>query len=240
MTTPHLSTLALHQLRYGELPEPARREARAHLDACALCRRRLAVQERAREAFVLQPIPSALDATLAGPVRQRSPNRGGATVWGHRLLLSLGLAAAVASFAAVPMARSSRAVEAFEHGRTKGGTGDLEIWIDRDGPRALRDGDLLGAGDRLQVLYDPVGSPHVAIAGRDPTGEIQIWGHLRPERDGLQPAPFALTLDGTPGFQEIVVVRSPVELTPEEVRRAVLGRRVPARTTVERVLLPKR
>lgn len=240
MTTPHLSTLALHRLRYGELPEPERREARAHLDACAPCRRRLGVQERTREEFVLQPIPSELHATLAGPVRQRSPIRGGATAWVQRALLPLVLVAAGAIFVAVPLARSSRAVEALEQGRAKGGTGDLEIWIDRDGPRALRDGDHLGAGDRLQVLYDPEGAPHVAIAGRDPTGEIQIWGHLRPEREGLQPAPFALTLDATPGFQEIVVVRSRVELTPDEVRRAVLGRRVPAGTAVERVLLPKR
>lgn len=240
MTTPHLSTLALHKLRYGELGEAERRAAGAHLEACPVCRRRLGVQERTREEFVLQPVPADLQGTLASPARARSPRRGGASSWVQRLLLPWALVAAAAVFVGVPALRAARSVEAAEVVRTKGGASGLEIWIDRDGPRALRGTDVLHAGDRVQVLYDPEGAPFVAVAGRDPTGEIQVWGHLRPERDGLQPAPFALTLDTTPGFQEIVVVRSPFELTPDEVRRAVLGRSLPAGVEAERVLLPKR
>lgn len=230
--TPHLSTLTLHRLRYGELATDAQASARAHLEGCARCRQRLGAQERTREAFVLQPIPPAIRA-LSEPPRPRF-------AWVRQLLPGLALAAVALTFVAVPALREVRPGLQVEEVRTKGAGPALEVWVDRDGVRAVRDTDVLSAGDRIQVVFDPRQAAHVTIAGRDPTGAIEVWGTVTPERPGMQPAPFALTLDATPGYQEVFVVASPWPLTRSEVERAVEGRPLPNGIKVDSVLLPKR
>ena len=228
--TPHLSTLTLHQLRIGELAADARQAATSHLAGCERCRKRLAVQERTRDEFVLQPVPAAL---------RPAPERPGLVSWVRSLVPLAAIAFAAATFVVVPAIRDQAPAEV-EAARTKGGGASLEVWVDRDaGPRALRDDEPLVAGDRIQVLYDPEGAEQVALVGRDPGGAVEIWGTLSPDHDGLQPAPFALTLDATPGYQEVLVVRSPRPLTEDLVERAVAGD-PPNGVTVESVLLPKR
>lgn len=71
--SPHLSTLALHALRYGELGDSEKQAALAHLEACGICRRRLAHQERVREEFLLQPVPESIDAMRTASARAHSP-----------------------------------------------------------------------------------------------------------------------------------------------------------------------
>ena len=56
----HVSTLTLHQLRYGELSLDREREVRGHLDDCARCAGLLAQQEAQRHEFELLPVPESI------------------------------------------------------------------------------------------------------------------------------------------------------------------------------------
>lgn len=226
--SPHLSTLTLHQLRYGELDPQAAARAQAHVQTCERCRRRLAVQQREREAFVLQPVPEPLRARPAPP---HPPS------WVATFLPALALAAAC--FVAVPVLRDLGHVEPVEQVRLKGAGPALEVWVERDGgARVLRPEEPLRAGDRIQILFDPQDASHIVLAGRDPTGTVEVWGALTPERPGLQPAPFGLTLDATPGYQEVAVIGAPAPLTEAEVARILDGRQANG-VWMRSVMLPK-
>ncbi len=226
----HLNTLVLHQLRYGELQGPALERARAHLETCELCSGRLRAQEAERAAFVATPVPEAI-STL-GRERRRP--------W-WRDWMPIGAAALVAAtlFLVVRDVRTELAPEAVEDVvRYRGELPELEVWVKRaEGTRRLRPGEAVGAGDRVQLKYDPRGASSVALAGRDGSGKIEVWTTNAPTGLGLVTAPFALTLDDTPGDQELFVVGSERPLTEDEVKAAVSGRVQGAR--VGRVVLPK-
>ncbi len=203
----HLSTLKLHQYRYGELDGDLCEEVRNHIATCERCAARLNVQERAREDFVLQPVPEAI--TSATPANNSR--------WFRRLAPILVAAAAilfVSMFWAAP-----------DDGmRPKGDLPEIEVQIATDaGPRAIRDGDRLGEGDRVQLLYDPRGATLVTFVGRDGSGEIEVYKSITPRGTGLQPAPFALTLDDAPGPQEFWVIASDRSLDGEEIADAIDG-----------------
>jgi hypothetical protein len=213
-TTRHLSTLRLHQLRYGELDGQALTEARAHLGACELCSGRLGVQERERNAFVVRPVPPVIQQ-LARPASRP---------WWRELSPLLGaLMAATALFFATPTVRDSlEPVPAPPGILKKGGLPMLEAWVDvGKGPRPLHDGEALGAGARVQLHYDPKGGSSVALAGRDHTGTIEVYTTNAPTGIGLVQAPFALTLDDAPGTQELFVVSSPMPLDEMRVKAAI-------------------
>ena len=80
------------------------------------------------------------------------------------------------------------------------------------------------------------GAERVGLAGRDSTGTIEVYGVLTPVKSGLQPAPFGLAMDGSPGQQEFFVVTGGRHLddarVKEEVRRGVSER-------VTRLVIPK-
>ena len=104
-----------------------------------------------------------------------------------------------------------------------------------DGLRPLEVGDALSAGDRVQLWYDPRNADAVGFAGRDGTGAIEVYGVIHPTADGLQPAPFSLTLDGASGNQEFFVVPGAASLDDAAVRRAVLD----LSPDVRRMVIPK-
>ncbi len=226
----HLSTLTLHKLRYGELDGDALASARAHLEACERCAGRLAVQERERAAFVLQPMPAAIREAAA-----TSPSR---SIWPRWLRdLSPFLVAAVAAaalFVVVPEVRQATTPpEVVDTVRLKGELPAIEVWVDTGtGARPLRPDERLSAGDRLQLKYDPRGASHVAFAGRDGAGLVEIYGAFPVEGRGLVAAPFGLMLDATPGDQQLFVLTSDRPLTPAQVKEA-LTRRVPGVRVVE-------
>lgn len=210
----HLSTLVLHQLRYGELDADALASARAHIEACPRCAERLQAQIAERAAFVLRPVPEA----LRSPAQPQPP--GWLRRWLPGGLLVAALALLVALGGTLRLGASEPDVVRF-----RGALPDVEVWIDAgDGPRLLRGTDRLAAGSRVQLKYDPQGASHVAFAGRDGAGLVEIYGSTSiPEGDGLLEAPFALALDGTPGDQELFVLTADHPLDEPTVRAALQG-----------------
>jgi hypothetical protein len=212
--TAHLSTLTLHRLRYGELDPTSAEQARRHLASCPTCAGRLSVQERERAAFVARPVPQPLRGLSEEP---RMPS------WWRELSgLALALAAAAALFVAIPSIRPAVEPGAGDIVRYRGELPAVEAWIDQgEGPRLLRPDDVLSAGHKVQLAYDPHGASSVAIAGRDGTGAIEVYTTNAPTGVGLVRAPFALTLDDAPGTQELFVVGSPGPLDEPTVKAAV-------------------
>ena len=207
--TAHISTLKLNQYRYGELESGASDEVRAHIERCEQCASRLAVQERARSEFALQPVPDAIAAT-AVPANN--------TRWLFRLapVVVAALALLLSTFFLLP-----------DDGvRPKGFLPEIEVWVGTDaGPRPLRADEKLSAGDSVQLVYNPAGHPLVTLVGRDGSGTLEVYGSALPEQpDALQPAPFALTLDGARGPQEFWVIASDRPLDDGELLDAIEGR----------------
>ncbi len=204
----HLSTLTLHQLRYGELSEAEEAVARVHLEACPRCADRLAVQRRERAAFVLQPVPVALRAP-------HPPSRGASWPWPGLVAGALALAAGLVVLL--------RPVPPRDEIRLRGAVPPVEVWVDVGaGPRLLVEDEPLGAGDRVQLKFDAAGAAHAAIAGRDQTGAIEVYGAFpTARRRGLVEAPFALELDDVGGVQEFYVVLGDHPLDSATVVEAV-------------------
>jgi hypothetical protein len=234
--TPHLSTLALHRLRYGEITGAEREEATAHLDVCARCQARLAVQERERSAFVLEPVPAALrGSSVLRRVREHGL---------PRILVPVAVAAMAAGAigVALPALRSDDPEVETEGNRIlyRGFLPAIEAWVDEgEGPHPLRPGESLAEGDRVQLRYDAQGAEHVALAGRDSSGVVEIYTLSAPGGTGLQTAPFALELDDSTGEQELFVVTSDTPLDEGVVYDALAGA-TPQGVTVSRIAFPKR
>lgn len=208
MTSPHLSTLMLHRLRYGELSDAELAEARTHLDVCGHCAARLEAQHKERAAFVVQPIPAAIrDAARARP-----------SLWTRAWPMLPVLA-----MAALAMLWLRPAAGPTDDVLLKGALDQVEVWVDvGEGPRLHEPGQALGGGDRLQLKYRPDGAEHAAVAGRDGTGTIEFYGTFAtPGGDGLVDTPFGLTLDDSPGTQELYVVLGDTALESATVVEAV-------------------
>ena len=229
----HLSTLTLHRLRYGELDGTERDGAQAHLRVCPRCAERLGVQQAERASFVLQPVPDRLKSFGEGD-----------DGFFRRLLRELvpfavAAVAAAAVTLAVPVLRSASDPTEADTIRVRGEMPAIEAWVDLGtGPRPLRDGESLGSGDRVQLRYDSHGADHVALAGRDASGVVEIYTLAAPSGVGLTTAPFALELDDAPGQQELFVITSDGPLDEPTVEAALTGP-VPG-VTVSRVAFPKR
>ena len=222
----HLSTLTLHQFRYGELSSEQHREAQAHLEMCEHCAKRLRAQEQERQAFELRPVPEAIrNAKPAAAGWWRAFRRW----WGP---VGLAMAAAVALII----------VSLPPESREKGTPPDaLEVWVDAgEGPRPLRPNEALTEGDRVQLTYRADGSTQVAFAGRDHTGVVELYGGRPvPPGPGMRNAPFALALDDAPGPQEFFVILSDRPLDDATVIRAVQAPLEPPDIRVLRVEIEK-
>jgi len=230
--TPHLSTLALHRLRYGEITGDEREQAVAHLHDCSRCQARLTVQERERAAFVLEPVPVALRRTV---LRRASEH------WLFRILVPFAVVAAAVAVIALVVPTPPETEEGPDGNRVvyRGFLPAIEAWVDEGtGPRPLRPGESLAEGDRVQLRYDAHGAAHVALAGRDSSGMVEIYSLHAPSGTGLLTAPFALELDDSQGQQELFVVTSDEPLDEGVVEEAI-GGLVPG-VTVSRIAFPKR
>ena len=221
MTT-HLSTLALHQLRYGELDEPEERAARAHLETCEHCAALLAQQENHRQEFVLQPVPDAI-RELAEP--ERVP------FWKRWTLVGPMLALA-AMLLLVPtfLTDEPEIVEPSDDPEllAKGNGILLEAWLQTDdGPMVLAQDALLAAGDRVQLKFASQGRPFVSFGGVDGSGEAEVYGTFAVDGDGIQDAPFALTLDKTPGRQRFLALFTYQRPSEGQVKQAILSGKAP-------------
>ena len=228
----HLSTLTLHQLRYGELSGEQLRETKRHLQQCDRCSARLRYQEQERAAFALQPIPPAILQIASGETARATARETRPTGWRRWLSELAPFATAAAAAAAVllivpssdPIVGPAPDPATFDGAgvTTKGQLPDVEAWVDSGtGLRLLRSDDVLGAGSRVQLGYDPHGASYIALAGRDGSGAVEIYTTDAPTGVGLVRAPFALTLDDAPGVQELFVVGGDVPLDARLVTAAV-------------------
>jgi Putative zinc-finger len=217
--TAHISTLALHRLRYGELDPGQAAAIHAHLAGCAACGRRLRDQEQERAAFVTRAVPEAI-RRIPREAHRESP------LWATELRGLFGaLVASAAVFVAVPALRPAddlALAPSSDVVRSRGQLPTIEAWVDRgDGPHLLLPGERLSAGHRVNLAYDPRGASAIAIAGRDSTGAIEVYSTNSPTGVGLVRAPFALTLDDAPGTQELFVVGSQSPLRPDQIELAL-------------------
>lgn len=214
----HVSTLRLHRLRLGELSPTEEGEIRRHLADCPRCAARLDLQEQQRQAFVAAPIPEALRPQPAPWARWLR--------WAGLALLPVAAALfLVVRLPEISTAPEPPALRAETPGlRTKGEAAHLEAWIDAPaGPVALRDGQPLSAGARVQLRFDPGPWRYVTLLGRDGQGVVEVYGTIPAKGAGLQDAPFALTLDDTPGVQQFYGLLSQIRPDPDDLTAALSG-----------------
>lgn len=209
MSGRHPSTLTLHQLRYGELPDDVAAEVRAHVHACEVCAPRLRAQENHRAAFELEPVPQAI---------RTAPRPRPAWSWPRLVLGGLVFAAALL-FAAQLMIPTP-----YDEVRTKGHSATVEIWLQDHGEaRPLPADAKVHEGDRIQLRFRRPTHPWVSLVGVDARGTVEIYGTWRADMDTAdwQVAPFALELDATPGDQELHTVFSPRRPSEAAIEKAV-------------------
>lgn len=218
----HLSTLTLHQLRYGELDASEEKGARAHLADCERCSGLLAAQQNHRSEFVLSPVPDAI-RELSGEPR---------TPWWRTILSGRWAApmlAAAALLLIVPAVLLNPVDPIVEEPdiTDKGGI-HLEAWLETsDGPRFLDDGALVNAGDRLQLKFASQGRPFASFGGIDGEGNTEVYGTFSTAGEGLENAPFALTLDDAPGRQRFFALFTWEQPSERTVRDAISSGQAP-------------
>ena len=227
--TPHLSSLVLHRLRYGELTPDEITRARTHLDECPRCSAVLRTQENHRAAFELAPLPEAIKAAS-----KTAP----APTWAWQRWFAWGVALAAAvvlTVIAVPRFTDDGV-------RIKGDGSTFEVWRDTtDGPAVLRDHGIVSAGDRIQARFKRPSGPWVTLAGVSARGEVEVHGTWAADMKSTdwQVAPFALELDDEPGDYALVLVftdERPRETAVEAVAR---GGPLPEGAELRRLTLEK-
>ena len=209
----HPNTLTLHRLRYGELSGDEEHALRAHLDSCPDCAERLRSQQNHRAAFALQPVPEAIAALGAKPAKKP---------WWRFAWVPLMATAAMFLMVQLPQTLDSPLTEDV---RTKGADVGLEAWLDTEpAARALSDGDEVEPGDTIQLRYRDREGGWVSFAGMDGDGDVEVYGSLPAEASPeWRNAPFALTLDDSPGPQRFYAVFTFERPSDRAVERALLG-----------------
>lgn len=220
----HLSTLTLHQLRYGELDSDEEQAARAHLAGCAHCSGILAAQENHRAEFALKPVPEALRELSHTP-----------EPWWRRVfagqwtgpLLAIAALLIIVPLVAVPQLSEEPEITEEPDTLDKGGI-HLEAWLEtKEGPRFLAEDAIVAAGDRIQLKYASQGRPFASFGGVDEQGNTEVYGTFSTDGEGIHNAPFALTLDNTPGRQRFFALFTWDEPDEETVRQSIQSGQAP-------------
>lgn len=215
---PHLSTLTLHGLRYGELEREQEQAARLHLDACPACTERLQGQMAFRRAFEAAPPRIALPQPAAPSAWEQ------VKAWLRWTPLPVLALAAALLLVGLPDRGGDET-------RLKGGSA-IEVLVQDHG--VLDQGETLVPGDRIQIRV-PAGPWAEAWVG---DGRVVLSSFaLQSESPTL--SPFALTIDGEEGDEALVVVLSETPLTEDAALAAMQGRRMDG-VSVRRIPLPKR
>lgn len=211
------NTLELHLYHQGELEGTQRDAVKAAIDEDSGVRRRYQALLAAAGEFEVQPVPPA----IAALDRPAPPGwRRWLPVWAPIAGLA---AAAVAVLLVVGLPGPSVDPVDGTYIGTRGTTPELEVWLGTDaGPRPLREGEAVREGDSVQLAYDPHGAAYITLAGRDGTGELEVYRTVATEgSNGLVHAPFSLVLDDAPGPQVFFVLAHEEPLDEGAVRSAL-------------------
>lgn len=219
----HPSTLRLHQLRLGELPAPEAAAIRAHVDGCSRCASRHQHQLATEQEFRALPVPPALVQAPTAWDRVRAWWEGLGVA---RALVPVALVAAAGAMVvrSEPTADEGTGLtEAVSETRTKGALGPvLEAWVQTGGSaRPIYTNESLSPGSRVQLRFNPGRHRYVTLAGRDGSGQVELYGTLVSRGPELQNAPFSLTLDDTPGRQEFLAILTDQKPDPDELSAAL-------------------
>jgi hypothetical protein len=221
----------LYRYHHGELVGDERERVRLAIEADEGTRTRYQEILAAEAEFVVLPVPPAirkLETPAARPWWLWLAPVGGLVALAAAALLVVG-----------PMSGPADLHDpARDEVRTKGTLPDLEVWVGREqGTRPLRAGEAVAAGDQVQLTFHPQGHRLASFAGQDGTGALEMYGTVEVDpAQGLQPAPFALELDGAPGPQTFYVLAHDVPMTTSELEAAFRAGTGDVRT----VVLPKR
>lgn len=219
----HPSTLRLHQLRLGELPASEVAAILAHVDGCPRCSSRHQHQLATEQEFRALPVPPALIEAPSAWGRLRAWWEGLGVA---RALVPVALVAAAGAF----VLRGEPAVDAdtgltevASDTRTKGALGPvLEAWVQTgSSARPIYTNESLAPGSRVQLRFNPGRHRYVTLAGRDGSGQVELYGTLVSRGPEIQNAPFSLTLDDTPGRQEFLAILTDQKPDPDELSAAL-------------------
>ncbi len=175
------------------------------------------------------PVEAAAEAPQAMPSAAPSDSRSDAASDSPSVASTLPAVATAARPATIPTAPIAATAapapltsEPDDGLRSKGVTPRLEAWVQTgDSARPLYTGEALGSGSRVQLRYDSRGRKYVTFAGRDTNGLVEVYGTVAAGEAGLSAAPFALTLDKSPGDQAFFALCTNQRPDPDEVMRAV-------------------
>jgi len=214
----HVSTLTLHQLRYGELSLDREREVRAHLEGCARCAGLLAQQEAQRHEFELLAVPESIRrASRPSPWRRVA---AALNSWQGGLAVA---AAALLAFVLVGPGGPGSTSDATTTREATGqdgirykNLGTVDVLV--DGRGRLEEGQTLSAGDRVQLQVAPGEWRHAwATDGR------AFWTPFALTAGKATLSPFGLTLDDSTGDEIVILVLSVERLDEAAAREAVSG-----------------
>ncbi|MFK7927241.1 MAG: hypothetical protein AB8H79_03585 [Myxococcota bacterium] len=218
------NTLLLHRYHQGELQGSVREQVRAAIESDPETRERYQALQANESAFAVQSLPPWL-------VQESRPSfwRTWMPVWAPMgALVAVGAAVLIAVNVPALTPSGVPGVDVADVLIEKGELPELEVWVDAgSGPRPLRtfdDGEVeaLGEGAHVQLVFQARGRRFVTLAGRDGTGEIEVYDSIEVRgREGLIQAPFGLVLDDAPGPQEFFALGHDEPLTARDVQRHV-------------------
>jgi hypothetical protein len=208
-----LSDLKLDRWLSGELSSEEAAAASSHAAQCLPCRARHLELQRDREAFDQAPPPLRLRA-------------GGERAW---VFAACGAAAAAAALGLFWLSRggSPSSLGPRDEVASKGSPFALEAVIERAGHQLrARSGDLVSAGDRVQLAYSTPTPIFLYVVGVDGTKRATTYFPEGTEPSRVAPGsevelPFSLVIDDTPGTEHFYGVACAEARAPVEVARAV-------------------
>jgi hypothetical protein len=216
--TPHLH---LEQQRFGERHRvDSDDNARAALDA--------------QDAALLERLPAhVMAARVRAEVARTSEAAPSTTSWlGGRWLLPAvpAFAMAIGLFVVTRDPPADAAVDLTDDTRSKGLAPALQVYVaEGSSQRALRSGDVVGAGDVLQVQTRSTAAAYGVVVSIDGRGGVSR--HFPDTADttlprGTAALPFSFELDDAPGFERFFLVTSnrPIDVAAVEAAAAAVTR----------------
>jgi hypothetical protein len=227
--TNHLNTFDLDRLVFGQLPNPDRERAQAHLAACLVCRkeRDARVEDGAHfdgEVF-RRTLPAVLGRAATAPVPMRRRWTSASFTTG----MMLAAAAVLALWVRGNRATNDRADPAADV-QTKGSFELLVYARHRGAIKTLdRYDQTVHPGSELRFVLagTPADMRFAVIASVDAKGVVSVYfpyqGTTSAEvpRAGRWEAPGSIVLDGTLGPERVFAILSPQPLATAAVRSAL-------------------